>query len=66
VLRERRVGAVEVRKRGSPVDAGELAARLRLRGEERAVVVLTRVAGRPWALVCGEAPDARARGAASP
>jgi hypothetical protein len=56
VLRERRVGAVEVRKRGSAVDAGELAARLRLRGEERAVVVLTRVAGRPWALVCTDAP----------
>jgi SAM-dependent methyltransferase len=58
VLRERRVGAVEVRKRGSAVDAGELAARLRLRGDERAVVVLTRVAGRPWALVCAEATTA--------
>jgi hypothetical protein len=58
VLRERRVGAVEVRKRGSAVDAGELAARLRLRGDQRAVVVLTRVAGRPWALVCHEAPTA--------
>jgi THUMP domain-like len=56
VLRERRVGTVEVRKRGSAVDAGELATRLRLRGDERAVVVLTRVAGRPWALVCAEAP----------
>jgi SAM-dependent methyltransferase len=55
VLRERHVGAVEVRKRGSAVDAGELAARLRLRGDGRAVVVLTRVAGRPWALVCAEA-----------
>jgi hypothetical protein len=54
VLRERGVGAVEVRKRGSAVDAADLTARLRLRGDARAVVVLTRVADRPWALVCAE------------
>jgi hypothetical protein len=60
-LRERRVGAVEVRKRGSAVDAAELSARLRLRGEERAVVVLTRVEDRPWALVCAEPPPPAAR-----
>ena len=35
-----------------------LAAAERLRGDERAVVVLTRVAGRPWALVCAEATTA--------
>jgi SAM-dependent methyltransferase len=55
VLRQRGVGAVEVRKRGSAVDVDELTGRLRLRGDARAVVVLTRVAGRPWALVCAEA-----------
>jgi len=55
VLRERRVGAVEVRKRGSAVDVADLTARLRLGGDARAVVVLTRVADRPWALVCSEA-----------
>ena len=54
VLRARGVGAVEVRKRGSAVDADDLTARLRLRGDARAVVVLTRVADRPWALVCAE------------
>ena len=54
VLRERRVGTVEVRKRGSAVDVDDLTARLRLRGDARAVVVLTRVADRPWALVCTE------------
>jgi hypothetical protein len=54
VLRERGVGTVEVRKRGSAVDAADLAARLRLRGDAAAVVVLTRVADRPWALVCAE------------
>jgi hypothetical protein len=57
LLRERRVGTVEVRKRGSAVDAAELTTRLRLRGDERATVVLTRVTGRPWALVCSDAPD---------
>jgi len=57
LLRERHVGSVEVRKRGSAVDAAELTARLRLRGDERATVVLTRVAGRPWALLCTDAQD---------
>jgi SAM-dependent methyltransferase len=55
VLRQRGVGAVEVRKRGSAVDVDELSGRLRLRGDARAVVVLTRVADRPWVLVCAEA-----------
>ena len=54
VLRERGVGTVEVRKRGSAVDAADLTTRLRLRGAAAAVVVLTRVADRPWALVCTE------------
>jgi hypothetical protein len=54
VLRERGVGAVEVRKRGSAVDVADLTGRLRLRGDARAVVVLTRVADRPWVLVCTE------------
>jgi SAM-dependent methyltransferase len=53
-LRARGVGTVEVRKRGSAVDVDDLTARLRLRGDARAVVVLTRVADRPWALICAE------------
>ena len=57
VLRERGVGSVEVRKRGSAVDVADLTTRLRLRGDGRAVVVLTRVADRPWALVCAGEPD---------
>jgi THUMP domain-like len=54
VLRERGVGTVEIRKRGSAVDVADLTARLRLRGDGRAAVVLTRVADRPVALVCSE------------
>jgi THUMP domain-like len=57
VLRERGVGAVEVRKRGSAVDTADLTIRLRLSGDGRAVVVLTRFADRPWALVCAEERD---------
>jgi hypothetical protein len=54
LLRQRGVGTVEVRKRGSAVDVADLTGRLRLRGDARAVVVLTRVADRPWVLVCTE------------
>ena len=61
VLRERGVGAVEVRKRGSAVDVADLTTRLRLRGDARAVVVLTRAADRPWALVCTEEGDTPGR-----
>ncbi|HEV3497784.1 MAG TPA: class I SAM-dependent methyltransferase, partial [Actinomycetes bacterium] len=57
VLRQRGIGTVEVRKRGSAVDVADLTTRLRLRGDGRAVVVLTRVAKRPWALVCTEDRD---------
>jgi hypothetical protein len=57
VLRQRGIGTVEVRKRGSAVDVADLTTRLRLRGDGRAVVVLTRVADRPWALVCTEDRD---------
>ena len=53
-LRRLDVGAVDVRKRGSPVDVEELRRRLRLDGSRRATVVLTRLLGKPWALVCFE------------
>jgi hypothetical protein len=54
-LRGRGVGAVEIRKRGSAVDVEALRRRLRLDGDAAAVVVLTRLDGRPWALVCEDA-----------
>jgi SAM-dependent methyltransferase len=54
VLRRLGVGAVDIRKRGSAVDVEALRRRLKLEGPRRATVVLTRVGGRPWALVCGE------------
>ncbi|MEU6407588.1 methyltransferase domain-containing protein [Microbispora sp. NPDC046933] len=51
-LRERRVGAVTVKKRGSAVDVERLRKDLRLSGDNSAVVVLTRIEERPFALLC--------------
>lgn len=51
-LRERGVGRVEIRKRGSAVDPEPLRRDLRLAGDAAATVVLTRVAGAPAALLC--------------
>jgi SAM-dependent methyltransferase len=55
-LRSLGVGAVDVRRRGLAGDVEELRRRLRLDGDRRATVVLTRVLDRPWALVCTD-PD---------
>ena len=51
-LREMDVGTVDIRKRGSAVDVETLRKQLRLAGERRVTVVLTRALGRPWMLVC--------------
>jgi hypothetical protein len=47
-------GSVDIRKRGSAVDVDELHRRLDLSGRRRLTLVLTRVLGRPWALVCSD------------
>jgi SAM-dependent methyltransferase len=52
LLRTRGVGRVVVKKRGSPIEPETLARRLRGPGAGTAVVVVTRVAGAPTALVC--------------
>ncbi|UOE22085.1 SAM-dependent methyltransferase [Thermobifida halotolerans] len=53
-LRERGVGTVTVKKRGSAVDVQRLRRDLRLAGPESAVVVLTRIGSRPYCLLCAE------------
>jgi SAM-dependent methyltransferase len=53
LLRARGVGRVVVKKRGSAIEPETLARQLRGPGSAGAVVVVTRVAGRPTALVCG-------------
>ena len=66
LLRARGIGRVTVKKRGSAVDPELLRRQLRLAGDgPEAVVVLTRVAGAPTALVC-EPPVSRAAAAPSP
>lgn len=50
-LRERGVGRVVVKKRGSAVDPDELRRRLRLDGDAELTVLLTRVAGEPTAIL---------------
>ncbi|MEV6602369.1 class I SAM-dependent methyltransferase [Actinoplanes sp. NPDC051346] len=52
LLRERGVGRVEIRKRGSALEPEQLRRDLRLRGDGPASLVLTRVAGAPTVLVC--------------
>jgi hypothetical protein len=55
LLRARGVGRVVVKKRGSPIEPETLSRQLRGPGDGTAVVVVTRVAGRPTALVCATA-----------
>ncbi|WP_299037164.1 THUMP-like domain-containing protein [uncultured Pseudokineococcus sp.] len=55
-LRERGVGRLTIKKRGTAVEPEELRRRLRLEGPEEAVLVLTRVAGRQSALICRALP----------
>jgi SAM-dependent methyltransferase len=53
-LRVRGVGRLTVAKRGSAVDVERLRRELHPSGDEAAVVLLTRVAGAPYALICAE------------
>jgi hypothetical protein len=51
-LRRLDVGTIDIRKRGSAVDVEDIQRRLRVSGSRSATIVLTRVADRPWAMVC--------------
>ncbi|MBO0821125.1 MAG: SAM-dependent methyltransferase [Nocardiopsaceae bacterium] len=51
-LRELGVGAADLRRRGLAGDVETIRRRLRLAGPNRATIVLTRVANRPWGLIC--------------
>ncbi|MEU1843485.1 THUMP-like domain-containing protein [Micromonospora sediminicola] len=58
LLRERRVGRVEILKRGSALEPEKLRRDLRLAGDVPASLVLTRVAGAPTVLICRPVPAA--------
>jgi hypothetical protein len=52
LLRERGIGRLEIRKRGSALEPEQLRRDLRLAGPNAASIVLTRVAGAPLTLLC--------------
>jgi hypothetical protein len=56
-LRELGIGAADIRRRGLAGDVPQIHRRLRLRGPSRATLVLTRVGGRPWGLICTDPTD---------
>lgn len=56
VLRERGVGRVTIKKRGSAVDIEKLRAQLRLSGDGETTVVLTRIGDRPYAFLADPVP----------
>ena len=51
-LRERKVGEITVKKRGSPLKPEDLIRMLRLSGDEKRVVFLTHLKGAPIVIVC--------------
>ncbi|MBM2619230.1 methyltransferase domain-containing protein [Actinoplanes sp. LDG1-06] len=54
LLRERGVGRLEIRKRGSALEPEQLRRDLKLSGPNGASIVLTRVAGAPTVILCKE------------
>jgi THUMP domain-like/RNA cap guanine-N2 methyltransferase len=56
-LRELGIGAADIRRRGLAGDVPQIHRRLALRGPGRATLVLTRVSGRPWGLICTDPTD---------
>jgi hypothetical protein len=51
-LRELGIGSADIRRRGLAGDVAQIHRRLGLRGPGAATIVLTRVADRPWGLIC--------------
>lgn len=56
-LRERRVGRVTIKKRGSPLDVEQLRRQLRLKGAKSRILILTHVQGQPAAIICAHPSD---------
>ena len=56
-LRERSIGRITVKKRGSPITPEELIAQTKPKGENACTVVLTRYLGNPIIIICAEYPD---------
>ncbi|MDQ2791527.1 MAG: class I SAM-dependent methyltransferase [Actinomycetota bacterium] len=56
-LRALDIGSVDIRRRGLAGDVDDLRRQLKLRGTQRATLVMTRVNDRPWALICTDPPS---------
>jgi SAM-dependent methyltransferase len=55
VLRARDVGQVDIRRRGLAGDTEQIARDLKLQGQRKVTLVMTRVDDQPWAFVCVDA-----------
>lgn len=55
-LRALGVGAADIRRRGLAGDVDAIHRRLKLAGPRRATVIMTRVNGRPWGMICSDDP----------
>lgn len=51
-LRDLGIGAIDIRRRGLPGDVEQIRREMKLTGSQRATVVMTRVADRPWCFIC--------------
>lgn len=56
-LAARRVGRVEIKKRGVTVDPEKFRRDLKLRGDRQATVILTRIGKRQVAIIAERAPN---------
>ncbi|MGW4799020.1 THUMP-like domain-containing protein, partial [Nonomuraea sp. NPDC004297] len=57
-LRERGIGNVTIKKRGSAIDIERLRSDLRLNGDKSLVIILTRIADKPSVILCKPIPPA--------
>jgi hypothetical protein len=53
-LRELDIGAADIRRRGLAGDVDQIRRRLKLSGQHRATIVITRVNDKPWGLICAD------------
>jgi SAM-dependent methyltransferase len=56
-LRALGIGAADIRRRGLAGDVRQIHRRLGLQGEGSATIVITRMNGKPWGLICAPAGD---------
>ncbi len=53
-LRDLGIGAIDIRRRGLAGDVDQIRRRLKLAGQDRATLVITRVGDKPWGIICTE------------